>query len=131
MNFGHAESAIKFFCQISNFSFISGGWGWGTAARTKMSPRPEIGKVSNWANYWQFHFGEGGSGGTQGQIQDLIRGGAQIMTGLNCQQYTAASCEQSEPFSAWGLGPALGPWKLLGILLLNMCRATTVLGRPR
>ena len=48
------------------------------------------------------------------------QGGAQIVTGLNCQQCAAVSCEQSEPFSAWGLGPALGPWKLLGISLLNM-----------
>ena len=48
------------------------------------------------------------------------QGGAQIMTGINCRQCTAASCEQSEPFSAWGPGPALGPWKLLGISLLNM-----------
>ena len=46
--------------------------------------------------------------------------GAQIVTGLNCQQCTAALCERSEPFSAWGLGPILGPWKLLGISLLNM-----------
>ena len=47
-------------------------------------------------------------------------GGAQIVTGLNCQQCTAASCERSEPFSAWGPGPTLGPLKLLGISLLNM-----------
>ena len=33
-NFGHAKSAIKYFCQISNFSFGGGG----TSARTKMSP---------------------------------------------------------------------------------------------
>ena len=33
----------------------------GTSARTKMSHRPEIGKVLNQVNYWQFHFGgEGG-----------------------------------------------------------------------
>ena len=48
------------------------------------------------------------------------QGGIQIVTGLNCQQYAAALCEQSEPFSVWGPGPALGPWKLLGISLLNM-----------
>ena len=29
----------------------------------------------------------------QGQIQDLIRGGPKIVTGLNCQQCTAALCE--------------------------------------
>ena len=46
--------------------------------------------------------------------------GGQIGTGLNCQRCTAASCERSEPFSAWGLGPALGPRKLLGISLLTM-----------
>ena len=46
--------------------------------------------------------------------------GPQIVTGLNCQWCAAVSCEQSEPFSAWGLGPALGPQKLLGISLLNM-----------
>ena len=50
----------------------------------------------------------------------LDRGGPQIMTGLNCQQCTAASCKRSKPFSAWGPGPALGPQKLLGISLLNM-----------
>ena len=33
------------------------------------------------------------------------QGGPQIVTGLNCQQCAAVSCEQSEPFSAWGLGP--------------------------
>ena len=44
----------------------------------------------------------------------------QIVTGLNCQRCAAALCEQSEPFSAWGPGPALGPWKLLAISLLNM-----------
>ena len=48
------------------------------------------------------------------------RGGAQIVTGLNCQWCAAASCERSEPFSAWGPGPTLGPQKLLGISLLNM-----------
>ena len=58
--------------------------------------------------------------GEQGRIQDLIGGGAQIVTGLNCRQCAAASCERSKPFSAWGLGPALGPRKLLGISLLNM-----------
>ena len=52
----------------------------------------------------------------QGQIQDLI-GGPQIVTGLNCRQCAAGSCEQSKPFSAWGLGPALGPRKLLGIFI--------------
>ena len=46
--------------------------------------------------------------------------GAQIVTGLNCLWCVAALGEQSKPFSAWGLGPALGPWKLLGISLLNM-----------
>ena len=45
------------------------------------------------------------------------QGRPQIMTGLNCQRCTAASCEQSKPFSAWGLGPALGPQKLLGIFI--------------
>ena len=55
----------------------------------------------------------------QGRIQDLM-GGGQIMAGLNCQWCAAASCEQSEPFPARGLGPTLGPWKLLGISLLNM-----------
>ena len=59
-------------------------------------------------------------GKTQGRIQDLIRGGPQIVTSLNCRQCAAASCEQSEPYSAWDLGPALGPQKLLGISLLNM-----------
>ena len=48
------------------------------------------------------------------------QGGAQIVTGLNCQQCAAASCERNEPFAVWGLGPALGPQKLLGISLLNM-----------
>ena len=48
------------------------------------------------------------------------RGGVQIVTGLNFRQCAAASCERSEPFSVWGLGPALGPQKLLGISLLNM-----------
>ena len=48
------------------------------------------------------------------------QGGPQIVAGLNCRRYAAASCERSEPFSAWGPGPALGPWKLLGISLLNM-----------
>ena len=48
------------------------------------------------------------------------QGEAQIVTGLNCRRCVAASGERSEPFSAWGLGPALGPWKLLGISLLNM-----------
>ena len=47
-------------------------------------------------------------------------GGPQIVTGLNCQWCAAASCERNEPFQAWGLGPALGPQKLLGISLLNM-----------
>ena len=47
-------------------------------------------------------------------------GGAQIVTGLNWRWCAAVSCEQSEPFSAWGLGLALGPQKLLGIPLLNM-----------
>ena len=57
----------------------------------------------------------------QGRIQDLIKGGgAQIMTGLNCRWYAAVLCERSKPFSALGLGPALGPQKLLGISLLNM-----------
>ena len=46
--------------------------------------------------------------------------GAQIVTDLNCRWCTAALCEQSEPFSVWGPGPALGPRKLLGISLLNM-----------
>ena len=45
------------------------------------------------------------------------QGGPQIVTGLNCRWCAAASCEQSEPFSAWGLGPALGPQKLLGIFI--------------
>ena len=44
-------------------------------------------------------------------------GGGQIVTGLNCPQYTAASCERSEPFSAWGPGPALGSQTLLGVSL--------------
>ena len=44
-------------------------------------------------------------------------GGAQIVTGLNCQRCAAASCERSEPFSVRGLGPALGPQKLLGIFI--------------
>ena len=57
--------------------------------------------------------------GLQRRIQDLIRG-PQIVTGLNCRRCAAASCERSKPFSVWGLGPALGPWKLLGISLLNM-----------
>ena len=39
------------------------------------------------------------------------QGGPQIVTGLNCQWCAAASCERSEPFSAWGLGLALGPQK--------------------
>ena len=56
----------------------------------------------------------------QGRIQDLIRGGAQIVTGLSCRRCAAALCKRSEPFSVWGLGPTLGPWKLLGISLLNM-----------
>ena len=56
----------------------------------------------------------------QGRIQDLIRGEPQIVTGLNWRWCAAVSCERSEPFSAWGLGPALGPRKLLGISLLNM-----------
>ena len=56
----------------------------------------------------------------QGRIQDLVKGGAQIVTGLNCRWCAAALCERSEPLSAWGLGPALGPQKLLGISLLNM-----------
>ena len=30
------------------------------------------------------------------------QGGAQIVTGLNCRRCTAALCERSEPFSAWG-----------------------------
>ena len=47
-------------------------------------------------------------------------GGGQIVTGQNCRRCAAASCEQSEPFLAWGLGPALGSQKLLGISLLNM-----------
>ena len=47
-------------------------------------------------------------------------GGPQIVTGLKLPTCAAASCEQSEPFSAWGPGPTLGPWKLLGISLLNM-----------
>ena len=50
----------------------------------------------------------------------FYQGGAQIVTGLNCQRCAAASCERSEPFSAWGPGPPLGPQKLLGISLLNM-----------
>ena len=41
------------------------------------------------------------------------------MTGLNCQRCAAASCKRSEPFLVWGLGPTLGPQKLLGISLLN------------
>ena len=48
------------------------------------------------------------------------QGGAQIMTGLNCQPCAAALCKQSKPFSVWGPGPTLGPQKLLGISLLNM-----------
>ena len=48
------------------------------------------------------------------------QGGPQIVTGLNCRQCAAALCERSEPFSAWGPGPTLGPQKLLGISLLNM-----------
>ena len=47
-------------------------------------------------------------------------GGGEIVTGINCQWCPAASCKQSEPFSVWGLGPTLGPQKLLGISLLNM-----------
>ena len=43
------------------------------------------------------------------------QGGPQIMTGLNCRWCAATSCERSEPFSVWGLGSTLGPWKLLGI----------------
>ena len=56
----------------------------------------------------------------QGRIQDLIRAGAQIMTDLNCQRCAAVLREGSEPFSGWGVGPALGPQKLLGISVLNM-----------
>ena len=40
----------------------------------------------------------------QGRIQDLIGGGAQIVTGLNCRRCAAALCKRGEPFSAWGLG---------------------------
>ena len=37
-----------------------------------------------------------------------------------CQRSTAESREQSELIKVWGLGPALGPQKLLGFSLLNM-----------
>ena len=60
------------------------------------------------------------TGYSAGADPGFDQGGPQIMTGLNCQWCTAALCEQSEPFSAWGPGPTLGPQKLLGISLLNM-----------
>ena len=46
---------------------------------------------------------------TTGADPGFDQGGAQIVTGLNCRWCAAASCERSEPFSAWGPGPALGP----------------------
>ena len=55
----------------------------------------------------------------QGQIQDWIRGGPD-RDRPKLPTYAAVSCKQSEPFSTWGPGPALGPRKLLGISLLNM-----------
>ena len=63
------------------------------------------------------HFNEHSNSGAD---PGFDQGGAQIVTGLNCLWCAATSCERSEPFSAWGLGPALGPQKLLGISLLNM-----------
>ena len=51
---------------------------------------------------WHDEDFKGSSGADQGFDQG---GGAQIVTGLNCQWCTAVSCEQSEPFSAWDLGP--------------------------
>ena len=54
--------------------------------------------------------------GTRGGSR-IWSGGAQIVTGLNCWWCAAASCEGSKPFSVWGLGPTLGPQKLLGIFI--------------
>ena len=51
----------------------------------------------------------------QGRIQDLIRGAPD-----RDRPKLPVLCERSEPSSAWGPGPALGPQKLLGISLLNM-----------
>ena len=65
---------------------------------------------------WNFISSKAAPGADPGFDQ----GGAKIVTGLNCRLCAAASCKQSKPFSAWGPGPALGPWKLLGISLLNM-----------
>ena len=58
--------------------------------------------------------------GFAGADPGFDQGGAKIVTGLNCRQCAAVSCERSEPFSVWGPGPTLGPQKLLGISLLNM-----------
>ena len=45
----------------------------------------------------------------QGRIQDLIKGGAPDRDKI--ADIAQPLCEQSEPFSAWGLGPTLGPQK--------------------
>ena len=49
-----------------------------------------------------------------------LRGGAQLWSAPICQCSTAESHEQSELIKAWGLGPALGPQKLLGFSWLNI-----------
>ena len=56
----------------------------------------------------------------QGRMQDLIRGGAPDRDRPKLPTCAAVLCERSEPFSAQGPGPALGPQKFLGISLLNI-----------
>ena len=55
----------------------------------------------------------------QGQIQDLIRGGPDHDR-PKLPMVHSSVMQAKRPFSAWGLGPALGLQKLLGISLLNM-----------
>ena len=50
-----------------------------------------------------------------------LRGGAQLWSAQICRCSTVESHEQSELIKVWGLGPTLGPQKLLGFSWLNIC----------
>ena len=55
----------------------------------------------------------------QGRIQDLIRG-APDRDRPKLLMVRSSVMRVKRALSAWALGPALEPWKLLGISLLNM-----------
>ena len=54
----------------------------------------------------------------QGRIQDLIRGGPDRDRPLLMMRSSVVRGKRA--LFSMGLGPTLGPWKLLGISLLNM-----------